>query len=375
MTCRTIHVITALTALAVGRLPTTAQEWRPSERPIFEVGGLTDDLDYALSEVVGGTRLADGRVVIADRLWYGLKMYSPEGELLRSVGGEGEGPGEYEYIRGMGRCAAGMVVGYDLHWDENLYSEDLEFMGTRSAHNEVLGSGPYQSDCNEGGFVLATGWGDRGAHFSAGYFVATAPVVLTHDAQLVHHFGDRLSSERVGSVGPDGSPSGSGPHPFGRQTSVALGPTRAYVGDAADYMVEVYDLTGGRLPDIAWTGPDLRLTSNDFAVLVARAVADAAPSDQPRIRRYYSNLPELERFPAYDRLLTDRVGNLWVRYFPRTRAQTLDWVVFDSNGSKIGEVSLPLRTTLLEAGADYLLVSELDDFDVPTVRVYALLQS
>lgn len=345
------------------------QAWTLADPPILEVGGGTDDLRYALSVVVGGTRLADGRVVVADRIAHGLKMFSESGAFLREVGREGQGPGEYEHIRGIGRCAAGMIVAYDAHWDENRYDEDLELIGTRPASNQALRGTPYESDCNEDGFVLASGWGDFAIQHREGLYSATAPVVLSHDGELVHHFGERLSSERVGGRG------GSGPHPFGRQTSVALGPTRAYLGSAEDYSIEVYDLTGRRLPDISWSGPDLTLSADDVAAHAEREVQSVSPASRPRRRRAYLDLPRLDRYPAYDRMLTDRAGNLWVRYFVRPTADTIDWVVFGVGGTKVGEVSLPLRATLLEAGAEYVLVSELDELDVPTVRLYTLVKS
>lgn len=346
-------------------------EWRLGE-PTFEVGGLGDDERYVLGEVVDAIRLEDGRVVVADRLAHGLKMYSPEGDFLTQVGGEGEGPGEFEYLLEMGRCADGRIVAYEIGWGQNVYDEDLEFVGTRPAETEALGRSAYELACNESGYVLATGWGDPGSQFKAGYYVATAPVVLLRDGEMVHDFGERLSSERVGVLRDDGNPAGSSPHPFGRSMSVALGPERAYLGDASGFVVEVYDLEGNRLPDITWQGPELSLTPEDFDGLLERMIAEAAPSDQPAVRRRWRDLPVLERYPAYDRLLTDVEGNLWVRHFPRVGADSADWVVFDPDGTRLGSLSLPLRATLLDAGPDWVLLSELDELDVATVRLYGI---
>jgi 6-bladed beta-propeller protein len=373
MVCRPNSILWGLVGLVGFPLGLAAQEWTLASHPDFEVGGASDDPRYALSVVVGGTRLGDGTVVVADRLSYGLKMFSSAGEFVRAVGRKGEGPEEYERIRGIGRCAAGRIVAYDLNWDEVRYDEALDFVGTRAAEIEELGTTPYQSTCNEAGFVLASGWGDLRGQFARGYFQATAPVVLAKDGDLVYDFGERLSSERVGSSSGDG-PGGSGPHPFGRQTSVALGLSRAYLGSAAEYLVEVYDLTGRRLPDITWSGPDLSMTRDDLDALADGVVEAAAPSRRPRLRRMYEGLPLLEQFPAYDRLLTDRSNQLWVRYFSRPDATATKWIVFDEDGRLLANVSLPLRATLLEAGDEYVLLSELDEFDLPTVRVYSLVK-
>lgn len=40
----------------------------------------------------------DGRVAVADTHNYVVRLYSPEGELLQTIGREGEGPGEFTYL-------------------------------------------------------------------------------------------------------------------------------------------------------------------------------------------------------------------------------------------------------------------------------------
>ena len=355
--------------------PVQAQLWHLAPAPLFEVGGETQDLRYALSRVVGGTRLPDGRVVIADRIAYGLKMFSPDGEFIREVGGEGQGPGEFEYIRGMGRCAEGRIVGFDIDWGENHYDLSLDLVTTRRGETPAVGGSVYQKACNEAGFVLATGWGDVEGRFQVGYHITEAPVVLSKGSDVIHHFGDRLSSERIGSLDPQGNPAGTAPHPFGRQTSVALGPSRAYVGSAEDYVIEVYDLQGRRLEDLSWSGPDLDLTKQDVDRFVERRVEQTPESRRSSVRRWYRDMPTVDRYPAYDRLMTDQLGNLWVRYFPRPDSDATRWRVFDPEGETQGEVEIPWRATLLDAGAEFVLLSEPDEWDVPVVRVMGLLKN
>jgi len=183
-----------------------------------------------------------------------------------------------------------------------------------------------------------------------------------------------LSSERVGSVGPGGEPTGSGPHPFGRQTSVAIGGGRVYLGDAAEYSVEVYDFAGHPLPPITWSGPDRDISDRHIALYEDAQVSQASESRRPAMRRWLRDMPRLERFPAYDRLRVDAAGNLWVRHFPKPGATEAEWVIFDGGGAMVGRLAVPLTTTLLELGADYAIVVESDEFDVETVRVMRLVK-
>lgn len=343
--------------------------------PVLSIGGLTEDPRYALSEVVGGLRLADGRVVVADRFTNGIRIYSSDGTYVGEVGREGQGPGEYEYIRGMARCAGSAIVAFDLHWDMKVYDSQLQLVEERSARLPGLGGGtPYEFDCGPSGHWVATGWGDTRAQFRAGYYVATAPVVLGFDDQVIADLGERLGSERIGTLRPNGNPGGSRPHPFGRQTSVAIGGDRMYVGDGGAYQIEVYDLQGRALTPIEWVGPDRTIERSHLDAFAAERLDGASPERAPSLRRWLNDLPELDDFPAYDELRVDRDGNLWVRYFPRPGGRTTDWIVFGRDGRRQGQLPLDRTTSLLDIGTDYLLVVERDELDVATVRLYRLLK-
>src|SRR5680860_1411604 len=124
---RTPHPLGILPALLLLSLATFppfcgAQVWQIDSSPILRIGGLSEDPAYTLSNVVGGLLLEDGRVVLADRFTNGLRVYSSEGQWLLDVGREGEGPGEYEYIRALHRCNGSPIVAFDIHWDMKFYA-------------------------------------------------------------------------------------------------------------------------------------------------------------------------------------------------------------------------------------------------------------
>lgn len=334
----------------------------------MSIGGAVEDPDYQLSGVEGATLLPDGRLIIADHYAEGLRAYAPDGTHLMTVGGEGEGPGEYEYIRGLGRCDAARIVAFDLHWSQNIYAQGLTWIEERSAELPGLGSlgTPYQLACEPGGHLIATGWGDLGSQFKEGYYVASAPVVLVRGGALIHHFGERLSSERVGTFG------NTGPHPFGRQTNVGISAERVFIGDASDYSIEVYDLTGRRIGDIEWTGPDREIVDDDYDEHARQVLERISEERRPGMRRYLGELPHLETFPAYDRLRVDTGGSLWVRSFPRPGADTVEWRVFEADGRELAIVALPANGTLLDVTDDRIVYVERDELDLETVHVAPL---
>jgi hypothetical protein len=88
-------------------------------------------------------------------------------------------------------------------------------------------------------------------------------------------FATLPGSERY-TVMSAGRPVGTGPFPFGRQTSQAIASDRVYVGVADRYEVLVFDLTGKQLPSIVQAGAmPVPLTPADIA---AEAVGPGLPA-------------------------------------------------------------------------------------------------
>ncbi len=341
--------------------------------PHLEVGGFGSDTppDEALAELAGVRLLPDGGIVVGDRIALDLKHFGPDGGFVGTIGRPGQGPEEFDYIYEMDWCAPGVLTVRDVA-HVHRYSEALEFLESGTEALDPLGGSSYQEDCHPNGYFVGSGWGDIRSQMKKGYYRATAPVMLLRDGALVRDFGERLSSERIGTTRPDGSPAGSGPHPFGRSTVVALGPGRVYVGSAEDYEIEVYDLEGAPLPPVRWSGPSLDYDEALLDRLIDIAVANAASSRRPRLRRYYAGLPKLDGVPAYDRMVVSDQGQLWVRQFVRPGAEGERWVVFGPDHAPLGTLVLPLRSTLWEVVDDQVVYSVLDDLDVPIVRVSRL---
>lgn len=373
-------LIVAAACLVAGAAPLSALRVQevPELRigtPTLSIGGLTDDERYALSRVVGALPLPEGGLVIADLYAQGLRAYTAAGVHVRTVGGEGEGPGEFERIRGLGRCESERIVAFDLSWTRNVYDYELEWLGQYPAEIPSPGQTPYQLACEPSGHIVVTGWGDFRAHFRPGYHVATAPVLLLWDGQVVHDFGERLSSERVGTVRASGEPSGSGPHPFGRQTSVAISTDRVYLGDASEYLVEVYDLRGNRLPDIRWSGPPRAIEPRHYDLYLQDLLDGLDDVSRAGVRRAIRDLPRLEAFPAYDELRVDAGGALWVRAFPRPGEARVEWRVFDPVGGALARLTIPASWALLDIGDEHVVYVERDELDVETVHLAPLVRT
>jgi hypothetical protein len=70
-------------------------EWTVSAEPEVRIGAIEGEEDYLFMRIAGALRLDDGRFAVLDGGLKQLRLFSANGEFLRSQGREGEGPGEY----------------------------------------------------------------------------------------------------------------------------------------------------------------------------------------------------------------------------------------------------------------------------------------
>jgi hypothetical protein len=80
--------------------------------------------------------------------------------------------------------------------------------------------------------------------------------------------------------------------------------------------------------------------------------------------------------PAFDKLLFDRSGNLWVRrYRPPWHPGAEIWDVYDMNGRAIGDVPVLINGgEIVEIGDNHIVVVLTDSMDMETLAVYGLVR-
>jgi hypothetical protein len=109
--------------------------------------------------------------------------------------------------------------------------------------------------------------------------------------------------------------------------------------------------------------------------------ADRTPTEQ---RRAVGSLidpkrPVADEFPAFAGLRGGRDGRVWVQEYPRPGARDSQrWIAFDGEGRFTCRATIPVFDqtwppgSLLEFGADYILVLQRDDLGVERVMQFGL---
>ena len=348
----------------------SARAWRLSAAPTVSIGELEGDANYLLDRVVGAMRLPGGGIVIGNGGTNQLRFYTARGEFRHAVGREGGGPGEYEYMRDLKRCATDSIFAFDLHWGVKVYDTAGGLAReTRLEEPGASGRTPYDLNCSSDGRFIMTGWGQQTLRPVVGFYTATGPAyVLDRGGDVILELGEFTSSERIGTE------RGSSPHPFSRSAVLALDTGAVYIGTNGGFEVREYGLDGTLRRLLRGPPLDLEIRPEHLAAYRESQIANVPDENRPAMERWLRDMPMTAHFPVYTEFQIDPGGNLWMRRFlPPGRTQPF-WSVFGPDGGYLGEVTTPPDFTVLEIGDDYVLGIHRDELDVQRVQLYELLK-
>ncbi len=342
--------------------------------PSVSIGTLEGDAAYQLFRVVDATKLPDGRIVVANRGTNELRVFDEAGVHLATWGREGEGPGEFTGLSSVAAWAADSVLTWDFSQRRISIFDSGGALGRtfRPGQREELAAPQFVAVLPGPAVLVAAA-----AIFSAGedasgvrrpdrpYFVLDAEGAI---ATPLGAFPGResyiVASEQFVSVTT---------HPFGRGSVAAAWGSLLVLGgnDAYELRAQRAD---GTLVRIVRLEHELESpTESDLEAFVEQRLEGLTPEERRGSILFYEDMPLVEAFPAFDRILVDALDHLWVREFSVPGARELNrWTVFDPQGVVLGTVALPTVLEVIEIGVDYVLGTAQDDFEVEYVQLWSL---
>lgn len=334
--------------------------FRVSERPPLVIGSV----DSGFVGVVGAVRLTDGRIVVADFMTFELRIFAPDGRLLRVVGRLGGGPGEFSALSGIEKLSGDSVIALDpLAGRETVFSPDGDVLQLRR-------SPPPAARFADGTVVRLQGaWTVAGD--ATGY--------IRDPLDATWYAPDGSARQTVRFPGHENYRIAEGGRiynievPLARALRLAVHENRLFAGTGDEYAVDVYGADGKLQQRIRWHGPDRRLTADEFDAYAA-AFLNAVPDENSRRRRarVLAEAPFRDELPAYAELRTDAAGNLWARSHARPGSRMASWSVFDPQGRWLCDAALPADLTVTEIGTDYVLGIWKDELDIPFVHLHRM---
>lgn len=365
------------------------EAWRISDRPVVEIGSAPGDELYRVRDAV---RLSDGRLVVANGGTGELLFFSSEGRFRVAAGGLGGGTGEFRTLAALDKTEGDSLLTYDTQTGLiSLFDPVGTFV--RSIQIEVP-VGLYAP------LVRPAGWLETGA-FVAQVQRVEEPIQETHSErqgrlsyrataallffgpegdlqQSVEGFLGNESVTSITSLASGRFSLRSQPAPFLKkfETSAVGRVVAAGVTDVYEFHLYGEDGKVERIIRGPWK-PRLIRNADIEAWVNAQLSGIEDPGMRSRRRREYETLPFPKYMPAFEALLVDVGGRLWVReYEPLGAADSeyAKWSVYARRGRRLGEVRMPRGYRPFEIGDDIVLGLWTDSLDVEHVRLYRLIK-
>ncbi|MDE2794831.1 MAG: hypothetical protein OXL34_08445 [Gemmatimonadota bacterium] len=358
--------------------------WEIGPQPTMTIGAAEGEAPYLLHNVRKAATLSDGRIVVADGASNEVRVFDRDGVHLVSWGGEGEGPGEFDALRGVARWRGDSVAAWDSYIGRGLSISDGEGNLNRKLS---LGSEPICTRIAvlRAGVVLrnfriqpAPGPGTIQAHSrydildGDGAITASLGTHATTEHFRYDHQGMVIRGDMV----------------FSRSVVTAAWGDLAVVSPNHHYEIRAYTTDGALLRIVRVDRPLIPATRSllklDFEDMMRHQATwldeEALKSERERVGGYYDAMPVPETLPAFDTIMADALDHLWVREYPLPGRDSrwpreiphTQWLVFDPDGRVLGFVEAPRGLVIYEIGADYVLGRRVGDLEVEYVEVWPL---
>lgn len=359
------------------RMDQVGAEWRLSEEPTVEVTQAAPG-DAALYQIVSAFRMADGRIVVASAGNGQLHVYGADGRHQRTLGRQGQGPGEFGRLFWAGRWRGDSIVA----WDARLAR--LTVFDSRGAFARIVspraqfGLFPQvQGVLADGSFVLASGADpSRGMAMTTGVRRDTMTLVVVGPDGAVRDTLGRFPGAEQYLMVPPGGGFVMHPLPFGRTTVTAAQGAWVAVGSGDAYQLALYEPGQGLRRMIRAPGEQRRVTREDVRRYRESMVALGAEGDafaRRRQEQFLREVPFPDHMPSLTAILPDGRDNWWIQDPPPADGSGASvWRLVGGDGRQLGVLRAPAGLAIKEIGQDWVLGVYLDGNDVEHVRLHVL---
>ena len=340
--------------------------------------------DEGLFRIGGIVRFDDGAIVVANRGTQSLHFYAPDGQLQRTTGGAGDGPGEFGSLLNIFRAGGDTIGAYDAR-NRRVVLFDRTGRHLRTTALQL-----------EGLVQDVRGFGDGSLSALMGPLGAGRPDAGNVYQDTLQHLRLSADGEPVGSVGQHPgqihhvfsfSINGEDmrvptPYHYSPRAIVAISPSGYLVGDGAEYEIRQYSVDG-RLEMIVRRGSDadrLPVTESLRRELISRR-RDSYANAARRFERWrlisdgLDEVPSAEFLPAFGTgrhsILVDDSGGFWVAHFMTGEApERFD--VFAADGSYRVTAEMPAGFRAWVVSDEIVVGVRTSELDEEWIESYAI---
>lgn len=348
--------------------------WEVAAEPETTIGSIPrNGEDEELFRVSDVAPLADGGIVVAEQTT--ISFFDADGRFQRSVGREGDGPGDFRQIQRV------IPIGPDSVgvWDTG--NQRFTVLGldggvghTMQPHPTFGNLIPAAGVLEDRSLVLTNGI-DLASIFGGGTGRQRHPLLaLRYSAssgELIDTLATLPGSELVAWVGGGGFSFRT--LPFGKVSVFALSRGRLYGGSGDSHEISAW-IPGSNTPVAAvrWESDPVPVTPQDRAAYEEEQLADAGDAEAEADRLASIEYPEHK--PPFSGLLTDDAGRLWVREGGAGSDGIWSWHVFGAEGARLGRVRLSTDLDLRAVHGDMIYGVHETELGHESVRAYRIAQ-
>jgi hypothetical protein len=344
--------------------------WRIAPSPRLRIGTVDGSDAETFHRVTHAARLSDGGIVVLNNGTKEVRYYASTGSHERTVGRSGAGPGDFRTFSGLQVTAGDSVLVFDAL---NNRVSIFDAMGELSRIAtfrlpDAGGAARIMGRAGTGSFLASVTRAASWDESNTGEIVHEISTVIRYDAggHIETTLGDFEHTEMA--VYDRGAGPRALPPPFWRRRLMVLRGDDIITGHTRSF--ELHEISSeGVVRRILRTNiAALPISSEDREPYVGQA---ARSPDLEEVIRLFG-FPETH--PAFNRILVDKSGNLWVELHVRA-GDDARWSVFDHRGHWFTDVRVPSSFQPMEIGDDYVLGVWRDDLDVEHIDVRDLVKS
>lgn len=361
-----------------------------AEAPALSVGLLDGPPELLFGSIASVARDEDGNLVVADGQANEIRIFDPRGAHLLTMGGQGEGPGEFERLAGAWPVAGGGIVAIDSGLERiTRFDPGGAAAGTATFAGQLMDETGFTEIDVIGlggpGTVLSKATLTRVPSNSSGsgtmetvmeeMFSGDAPISYVRhrfDGTLV----DTLAPGRDAAASLSMSRSGSGFSmslvlvPFSPQSAATGSAHGVVVTGGVSYEISVFDPEGSLRAVARLAEAPPAVTDEHLRAYVTQS--GTRERDEAEIRESiegYREMPLPEALPGYEDVLIADTGEIWVQRYAMRGAAMFRWDVFAADGGYLGRVEVPGTFRIEEVGRGQVLGVLTDELGVERAQL------
>lgn len=340
-------------------------EWVVEGQALLDLARSGQETVHEFFGATDATRLADGTLVVADDGTDEIRLFTPAGVHIKTLGRAGDGPGEFRRLSQVIALPGDSILAYD-YWQTRITVFGPEGEMSRISHIE----GAYRPrplfPLADGGFV-GQSMDFTGFREEVGLHRMASPIVLVGDDGTVT---DTLTI--VPGLESVVFSKGDAWALWGKNAHLTVHRDDIYVGAADSVEYKVYS-SGGLDRIVRVPGYDLTLSREDTQAEHTAYLPDPSEAS-PVVREIMDLQPKRSHRPAYSDMVVDVQGNVWLQLYQGRHelSEPTKWLTFDSAGQWLGSVTLPARFHVFRVGRDWILGKVPDELDVEHIQLLGL---